>query len=141
MATVVAVRRMLGGRPVGGLVERAPAGAADATPEIGAHGMPRPSATRPDDDPARTARLVGRWRAAVDRALAALPGDRGCLVRATALHRHLRAAGLDAVVRIGVRRTGDALDAHAWVEVDGAPIGEPADHVAAFAPLDGITLR
>jgi hypothetical protein len=38
----------------------------------------------------------------------------------------LRAAGVDATFRMGVSR--DDIDtAHAWVEVDGVPFGEPAN--------------
>lgn len=130
MATVVGVRRMLAGRAIGALVEtgRAP----EPTREPRA-----PAAPLPQDAQA----VIGHWRAAVDRALAVLPGDRGCLVRATTLRRHLVAAGLDATVRIGVRRDGAQLDAHAWVEVDGQPVAEPLAHVAGFLPLDGVTLR
>lgn len=131
---------MLAGRAVGDLVERSddralldPAGALPA-----AHG--RQHAAR-DRGPVELRAIIGRWRAAVDRALAVLPGDRGCLVRATALRRRLHEAGLHATVRVGVRRTAGAFDAHAWVEVDGEPVGEPLAHVASFVPLDGVTLR
>jgi hypothetical protein len=127
LATVVGVRRMLAGRAIGALVET---------------GRPALDTAAPAPPlSAESHALIGHWRAAVDRALAVLPGDRGCLVRATTLRRHLVAAGLDATVRIGVRRDGAQLDAHAWVEVDGHPVAEPLAHVAGFLPLDGVTLR
>ena len=133
-ATVVRVRRMLAGRAIGTLVETGGAAPADRAPDATRGSLPH-------DTPHDSRAVIGHWRAAVDRALALLPGDTGCLVRATTLSRHLVAAGLDATVRIGVRRTGTRLDAHAWVEVDGRPVGEPASHVAGFLPLDGVTLR
>ncbi|MCU0618790.1 MAG: lasso peptide biosynthesis B2 protein [Gemmatimonadaceae bacterium] len=120
---------MLAGRAVGDLVETG--------------GLASPSTDRPSAPPlaAPDRAVVGHWRSAVDRALALLPGDRRCLVRATALRRCLVAAGLDAAVRVGVRRTPAGLDAHAWVEVAGRAVGEDPAYLAAFAPLDGVTIR
>lgn len=76
----------------------------------------------------------GRHRA-VARAARLLPGAT-CLVRATALVDWLREDGLAARLRIGVRRDGHAPRAHAWVELDGRPLGEDATQLAAFALLD-----
>jgi hypothetical protein len=119
---------MLAGRAVGDLVETAALPSRAARPPA----LPLAEAER---------RVVGHWRSAVDRALALVPGDRRCLVRATALRRCLVAAGLDATVRVGVRRSAAGLDAHAWVEVAGRPVGEDPAHLAGFAPLDGVTIR
>jgi hypothetical protein len=49
-----------------------------------------------------------------------------CLYRAMARFVGLRAAGIDARFRMGVCR--DDIDlAHAWVDVGGVPVGEPAN--------------
>jgi hypothetical protein len=72
---------------------------------------------------------------AVSRAAAhhALPMT--CLPRSLALCRMLRRRGYAAQVRIGVRRENDRIAAHAWVEVDGAPLGEPAAIEERFLPF------
>lgn len=50
-----------------------------------------------------------------------------CLPRALALQALLRRNGIQAELRIGVRREGGALQAHAWIEHAGSPIGEPGE--------------
>jgi len=72
---------------------------------------------------------------AVSMAAAAHPGAVRCLPRALALARLLAARGHAARVRIGVRKEGGGLAAHAWVEVGGAPVGEPEAIEARFLPL------
>src|SRR5690606_37178790 len=54
--------------------------------------------------------------------IAAIAGRRGlvtatCLRQALLLHWLLRRRGLQPELRIGVRKQGEALDAHAWVEL------------------------
>jgi hypothetical protein len=57
-----------------------------------------------------------------------------CLPRSLALKALLQRQGVETDLRIGVRREAGRLLAHAWVEQDGNPVGEPAD-VGRFAPL------
>jgi Transglutaminase-like superfamily len=64
-----------------------------------------------------------------------LPGGGNCLVRSVALYGLLRRAGVAAELRIGVAGTTPALDAHAWVEIDGAPIDDFADVGARYQPF------
>jgi len=59
--------------------------------------------------------------------IAAIAGRRGmvtatCLRQALLLHWLLRRRGLQPELRIGVRKQGEALDAHAWVELEGHPL-------------------
>jgi len=117
-------------RPIGALV-----GAEPQAPE-----MPPPSAAIV---PAPADRQRGlRWASAVDRALRILPGDAACLIRSQALRELLAADGLvGAAVRIGVRRGPKGFEAHAWVELDGMPIAEPASLRGAFASFDRVTIR
>jgi hypothetical protein len=49
-----------------------------------------------------------------------------CLYRAMTRFVGLRTAGIPARFRMGVRRD-DSEAAHAWVEVEGVPVGEEAD--------------
>lgn len=58
-----------------------------------------------------------------------------CLPRALGLRWLLGRAGFAADLRIGVAREGDRLLAHAWVELDGRPLGEPEGEPSPFQPL------
>jgi hypothetical protein len=52
-----------------------------------------------------------------------------CLPQALAVYTVLRRRGLDPVLRIGVRKTEDRFEAHAWVELAGYPLAQPGlDH-------------
>jgi hypothetical protein len=62
-----------------------------------------------------------RLGAAVMRVLRLLPVDDRCLVRSLTLVRLLSRRGLPATVVIGVR-TDPEFAAHAWVEMEGAPV-------------------
>ena len=86
-------------------------------------------ASSPEDvAPAAIARVVE---------LAARSGLRrhSCLPKSLVLQRLLAQRGHDAALRIGVRKEGERLAAHAWVEVDGVTVGEPADVEERFARL------
>lgn len=89
-------------------------------------------------------RLGGRSRRAADSAqLAYLVGaasrhhlrPMNCLPRSLALQALLRRHGIEADLRIGVRREAGELRAHAWIEQAGRPVGEPADVELRFQPL------
>ena len=71
--------------------------------------------------------------------LAAIAGRRGplnttCLRQALAVQWWLRRRGLDPQLRLGARKVGDSLDAHAWVELDGTPLAQDELLHTAFAP-------
>ncbi len=59
-----------------------------------------------------------------------------CLPRALALQALLRRNGIQAELRIGVRREAGSLQAHAWVEHAGSPVGEPAEPSPSYLPLE-----
>ena len=44
----------------------------------------------------------------------------------------LRRRGLASQLRIGARRNGDTLDAHAWVELAGTPLAQGPDLPPVF---------
>jgi hypothetical protein len=69
----------------------------------------------------------------VDLAAAFFPGRARCLERSLALHVCLRWCGAQTTVRLGVQPY--PFSAHAWVELDGQPIGDSQDSVALFCPL------
>jgi hypothetical protein len=58
-----------------------------------------------------------------------------CLHRSLALHYWLRRKGLPSDLRIGVRKDGNELRAHAWVELGGQVMDDRPADVAAFAVL------
>ena len=61
-----------------------------------------------------------------------------CLPRSLALQRMLRARGIAAQLRIGVRKDSTdvgGIAAHAWVEVNGMALGEPEAIEERFQPL------
>ena len=73
------------------------------------------------------------WAAEVDWAASRFGGS--CLDRSVFLWFMLRQRGLDPALRIGVARDGDVIDAHAWVELNGAVVNDVpdiADHFAVF---------
>lgn len=89
----------------------------------------------------RAARLLApRLKATPERAVELIrmaaqggPGLALCLPRSIVLEATLVRAGWRAELRIGVAPRNEArVDAHAWVEIDGVPVGENA---SAFTPL------
>ena len=88
-------------------------------PELQRALVERPPARRgeAEGDPLRVARSVRR-------AGRLFPGGSNCLVQSLALDRMLRGRGHPAEVRIGVKREGGELAAHAWVEYEGVALLE-----------------
>lgn len=100
-------------------------------------------------------RAIARW---MDRAAAAAPGPtsaspseivraiarasrygahRGtCLSRSLALKWLLGRHGWTSDLRIGTRRIGGTIDAHAWLERDGVILNDTPDATRAFGALD-----
>jgi hypothetical protein len=66
---------------------------------------------------------AGRW--------SGLP-DRDCVQRSLLLFRELSAHGFEPVLVVGLRRRDDRVTGHAWVEIDGTPVSETSDALAAF---------
>jgi hypothetical protein len=92
-----------------------------------------PAAVPRREDATARAKTVAR--------IAGIAAGRGP-VRATCLRRSLliwwllRREGIDAKIRIGVRRDGGELFAHAWVEHRGIPLGESDDLDARYDRFD-----
>ena len=58
-----------------------------------------------------------------------------CLQRSQALLWRLRSIGIDATLRVGVRKDGSQMSAHAWVEYDGVVLNDRQDIPKHYAPL------
>lgn len=70
----------------------------------------------------------------VNAAAAALGAN--CLPRSLVLRQMLRDRGMTADIRLGVAKLADGgLRAHAWVELDGLPLGDDLHMSARYAAL------
>lgn len=76
-----------------------------------------------------------RYAASVALAARCLPIQARCLARSIALHWWLSHEGAPSELRIGVAKRGRELDAHAWVELGGAPVNGTMAELAPFTPL------
>lgn len=74
-------------------------------------------------------------------ALRIWPGRRSCLTASLAAVGMLRRHGHDARLVIGVREARPRLDAHAWVEVAGKPVGAGAGDYTPLRSSSSTTQR
>jgi hypothetical protein len=63
-------------------------------------------------------------------------GQPTCLEKSLALWWLLRQAGITSTVRIGARVSEGKLEAHAWVECDGAALNEAGEAHRHYATFD-----
>jgi hypothetical protein len=86
-------------------------------------------AARTDDE------IVRRVRSAVQAWGRRVPWRAVCFQKGLAVHWMLRRRGIRSVLLYGVRRDGDGLAAHVWIDVDGATVigGEEAPGFACLA--------
>ncbi len=94
-------------------------------------------AKQPDSAPKRndTHKTIARLQRFVDIAARYHLYPMTCLRQALALQRLAGQRGIASELRIGVRKDGGALEAHAWVECDETPLGETERAANRFAPL------
>jgi hypothetical protein len=79
---------------------------------------------------------LARWSARLTR----WRSGGNCLERGLIAYRYLGAAGARPTLVVGVGRIADApLTGHAWVLVDGRPVGETETAVAAYTPVFSFT--
>ena len=87
----------------------------------------------PADNALAAARLIARMvRAAVRSGL----GRPTCLEESLALWWLLARRGIASELRVGVRKCGEKMEAHAWVECEGDALNEPDDVHENFAAFD-----
>ena len=103
--------------------------------------MPLPSLvslmwSRPWSSRASTGPEIERmWRIARWLAERAWPRRSGsCLEQSLILYRFLSARRASPELVIGVRRHNASVGAHAWVVVDGRPVGDTVLALSSFAP-------
>lgn len=89
--------------------------------------------TKKTDEPAKEAAAIARIvRAAAGYSL----GPASCLEQSLVLWWLLARAGIRTELRVGVRKSEEKFEAHAWVEFNGSALNEtesPHKHFAAFA--------
>jgi hypothetical protein len=87
----------------------------------------------PCGDALAAARLIARMvRAAVRSGLR----HPTCLEEALTLCWLLARRGIASELRVGVRKSGERMEAHAWVECHGGALNEPEDVHENFAAFD-----
>jgi hypothetical protein len=95
------------------------------------------SGASPDIDQLARARDMARW--------VRIAGERGlyratCLPQSLLLWHWLRQEGIDTDLRMGVRRTGAIIEAHAWLEHDGVAINDDEGVHQRFAAFDHVSV-
>jgi transglutaminase superfamily protein len=96
-------------------------------------GRQRPLSAHVVTDLERTARLVEAF-------FRHYPFRPSCLKKSLVLLRLARRRGMPAELRIGVRKDGGELLAHAWIECAGRTV-LPGDATGQYQPLPRITTR
>jgi hypothetical protein len=77
--------------------------------------------------------------AVIDMVARNIPWDLAtCLPRSLTLWWLLRRRGIESELRLGVRKDGDSIVAHAWVECEGEVVGDK-EH-ARFQPIEGLIM-
>jgi Transglutaminase-like superfamily len=64
------------------------------------------------------------------------PVHPSCLEKSLTLWWLLARQGISSHLRIGIRRVNEKMEAHAWVERDGAALNEPDEHHHHYAAFD-----
>jgi len=84
-------------------------------------------------DRAREIRIVtfARWAARLTR----WRSGGNCLERGLIAYRYLCEAGADPLLVIGVGRGEQGVIGHAWVLIDGRPVGESLSALATYTPV------
>ena len=86
-------------------------------------------------------RHASQMASVVDGVMRRAPLPINCLDRSLLLLLTLRRAGLAGELRIGVRRTGSRLEAHAWIEHGSRVLNDSAEVQSIYAPLEGPPIR
>jgi hypothetical protein len=84
--------------------------------------------------PAVNVAALQRCARAVSRAKTVWPGRVTCLQTALVLHGMVRRRGVRSALRIGVRRAGERLESHAWVDAAGYVLDD-ADLYTLYTPF------
>lgn len=102
---------------------------------------PQPSQTIPVDGAAAELRVAERWAVAVRRAARYALSRPNCFARSLALDWLLRRVGVrSSQVHFGVRAGEPGFEAHAWVTVAGAVVGDDPGFVSRFREIGDLSV-
>ncbi len=87
------------------------------------HWLPAPMESGPASTQvaASSSPVAARITHLVEAVYRRLPFSPTCLTRSLVIYRLLRARGIPCQLRIGLRKSGAALEGHAWTELDQTP--------------------
>src|SRR4051794_3899604 len=96
-----------------------------------------PAITRPTDSPSGDddEHIIAAAQRALRWSEYAVPGRLTCLQRTVALYRLLTRRGVATRPQIGVRKQGDDLEAHAWLEYQGRIVNSSVAHCRQYEAL------
>jgi Transglutaminase-like superfamily len=96
-----------------------------------------PAIAQPADPPGGDddERVIAAAQRALRWAEYAVPGRLTCLQRTVALHRLLTRQAVATRPQIGVRKQGDDLEAHAWLEYRGRIVNSSVAHCRQYQAL------
>jgi hypothetical protein len=60
-----------------------------------------------------------------------------CLVRSLSLWAILLRRGVHTALRVGMRRSGEKIEGHAWLEIEGIPVNENERVIRGYSIHDG----
>jgi hypothetical protein len=92
------------------------------------------SVSRNVERAASVSSAIARMQAAAERRLFFAPN---CLEHALVLWWLLRSRGIPADIRLGGRKELGRFEAHAWVELEGMPVGDRNGAQRDFVPFEG----
>lgn len=74
--------------------------------------------------PEQAVQLGHHWAHLARLGAQCTPANTSCLRQALLVHTLLRRRGLDPRIQFGVDGNGGSVDMHAWVELEGHPLGQ-----------------
>jgi hypothetical protein len=86
--------------------------------------------------PANTLEIIEKAQWSLHQAECLFPFRIRCLERAVVLSRLLRRRRIPTKLQIGVKKSGQQLEAHAWVEYQGRPLNSSAEQCSEYLPLE-----
>lgn len=87
-------------------------------------------------DPKQALQLADRWRELLETEAATLPLRAECSEISLTLHGLLRLAGHQGQVVIGHRSTGEQIQGHTWMTLDGKVVSELGEPEEAYPLLN-----
>lgn len=98
-------------------------------------GIPYPQAATPCHSPVDEPKLIEIAQRSLQLAENTIPFRISCLQRTVVLRHLLCRQQIATQLQIGVRKQGQQLEAHAWLEYQGRILNSPVAHCRQYQPL------